>query len=123
MPARHPRQPPKHPRRRRRRRTPCGALVRAAVGLVAGAILGVAVAVPVSYVFQPGVVRALWTLREYCWMVVESAPRALEDGRRDWLGCARRVKRAALAGAAGGAALGWGLAVRRPVRRWRRPSW
>jgi hypothetical protein len=57
---------------------------------LAGAAVGVVLAAPVSYVLQPGIVRGMYNLREYCAKVVESVPHAW-DGETDLLGCGHRV--------------------------------
>ncbi|MFI5381261.1 MAG: hypothetical protein ACHRHE_18340 [Tepidisphaerales bacterium] len=82
---------------------------------LAGAVAGAVLAIPASYVIQPGIVRGLYNLGEYCGKVVEELPHAL-DGGTDLLGCGRRVAVTAAIMGALGAYAGFCLAVRRRRR-------
>ncbi len=81
-----------------------------------GGAAGAALAIPVSYLVQPGIVRGLYNMGEYCGKVMEALPHALEGGN-DLLGCGRRV--AATAGVMGalGAYAGFWLGPRKSRRK------
>ena len=83
---------------------------------LAGAVVGVVLAIPASYLVQPGIVRGLYNLGEYCRKVIDGVPGAL-DGGTDLLGCGRRVAVMAAIMGALGAYAGFWLGPRRRRRR------
>jgi hypothetical protein len=79
---------------------------------IAGAVAGCLLAVPVSYLIQPGIVRGLYNISEYCREVILGLPDVMSGGS-DLLGCGQRVALTAAIMAGLGGYVGFCLAPRR----------
>lgn len=84
--------------------------------MLAGAAVGVVLAVPASYLIQPTIVRGLYNQGEYCRKVVYGIPDAVAGGT-DLLGCGQRVMATAAIMGALGAYAGFWVGPRRRYHR------